>query len=271
MKLVKCFSISLLIVSIVLGLGCNAVKEESAQSSSHDMSEIDEFLIETGMPLDTVKALDEELKTYIYETIDTTEKQIFSGHSGGTIAFPDTDDGNISSNTTPHLSLTVTAFEDSNEIYQVYPTFEWKVPNKVAIDTFAFALPEGWEFIPSKYNLRLWHKTRPGDAWKMVDDLSRPSTIFGYGFAWKIPKNYYTNDEKRTIKYYIRNAYIKGHAYFCVESVSPTPDKRICVSYADDTSIRLDSSYSFIYEALSISLTSDSDDTVRFIYELLEF
>ena len=50
-----------------------------------------------------------------------------------------------------------------------------------------------------------------------------------------------------------------------------TPDKRICVSYADDTSIRLDSSYSFIYEALSISLTSDSDETVRFIYELLEF
>ena len=55
MKLVKYFSISLLIVSIVLGLGCNAVKEESAQSSSHDMSEIDEFLIETGMPLDTLK------------------------------------------------------------------------------------------------------------------------------------------------------------------------------------------------------------------------
>jgi len=276
-KLVKYLLISLLIISTTLGSGCKTVKEKkpdySTQPASHNMNEIDEFLLETGMPLDTVKALDEQLKTYIYETIDTTEKLTFSGHTEETITFPDTDDGDgdISPNTIPHLSLTVTAFKDSNGIYHIYPTFEWKVPNKVAIDTFAFVLPEGWYLVPSKYNLRMWYKTSPSDDWKLIEDLSRPSTATLYGYGWNIPKYYYDGYGWETTKYYARKAYVKGHAYFYAKPTTPTPDKRICVSYADDTSSRLNLSYSLTYEALSITLNPASDDSVRFSSKLLEF
>ncbi|MDN5277606.1 MAG: hypothetical protein PWR01_1571 [Clostridiales bacterium] len=273
-KLVKCLLVSLLIIS-TLGSGCKTVKEKkpdySIQPASHNMNEINEFLLETGMPLDMVKALDEQLKTYIYETIDTTEKLTFSGHTEETITFPNTDAGDISLNTIPQLSLTVTAFKDSNGIYHVYPTFEWKIPNKVANDTFAFVLPEGWYLVPSKYNLRMWARENSNDAWEMIEDMSRPSFASLYGYGWNIPKYYYDGYGWQTPKYYARKAYVKGHAYFYAKPITPTPDKRICVSYADDTSSRLNLSYSLTYEASSITLHPASDDSVRFNSKLLEF
>lgn len=275
-KLVKCLLISLLIIS-TLGSGCKTVKEKnpdySTQPASYNINEIDEFLLETGMPLDMVKALDEQLKTYIYETIDTTKNLIFSGYNEETITFPNTDDGDISPNAIPHseLSLTVTSFKDSSGVYHIYPTFEWKVPNKVANDTFAFVLPEGWYLVPSKYNLRMWYKVSPGDAWEMTEDLSRPSTATLYGYGWNIPKYYYDGYGWETTKYYARKAYVKGHAYFNAKPTTPTPDKRICVSYADDTSSRLNLSYSLTYKALFITLHPASDDSVRFSFKLLEF
>ncbi|HEY8362829.1 MAG TPA: hypothetical protein VIK77_08090 [Tissierellaceae bacterium] len=213
-RLVKSLLISLLIIST---LGLNSV-----YAASHDINEIDEFLLETGMPLDIVKALDEEFKIYIYETIDKTKKLTFSGYTEKTITFPNIDDGDIRLNYIPpsELSLTVTSIVDSSGVYHIYPTFEWKVRTRVANDTFAFALPEGWYLVPSKYNLRMWARENLNDDWKLIEDLSRPSTATFYGYGWQIPLKYIILDD---------DYYVRGNAYFYAKPTISTPDRRICI------------------------------------------
>lgn len=231
-----------------------------AYASNQNISEIDEFLLETGMPLDTVKALDEDLKAYIYETIDTTEEITFSGHTEKTITFPNTDGGDIGLNYIPRteLSLTVTGF-DSSGTYHIYPTFEWKKLGVAANDTFAFALPDGWELVPKKYNLRMWYKSKASDSWTMVEDLSRPSTANFYGYAWKLPKPKYS-----FINYY------RGNAYIYAEPTKSSPTRKLCISYCDDQTSSASASYTISFGPLSITFGGGGSN-VRDASEILGF
>lgn len=270
-KLARYLLVSLLIIFTTLSSACQIAKKEkpdyNRQSVSYNIDEINEFLLETGMPLDTLKALDEHLKIYIYETIDAKEKLTFNGHTVKVITAQDTDSGyvDVNSNTTPHLFLTVTAFKDGNGIYHIYPAFEWESKAKIANDTFAFALPDGWYLVPSKYNLRIWYKEDLNGNWEMIEDLSRPSIATLYGYGWQIP-----GYKGKTTKYYAKKAYVKGHAYFCVKSTTSTSDKKICISYTDDTTSAATAAYSLAFGPLSVKYTPVSGIS-RFTSSILKF
>lgn len=244
---------------VICSLNLNNVQA----ASKDNINEVDEFLLKTGMPLDTVKDLDKQLKRYIYETTDSTEKLTFSEHTEKLITLPNQNINNDGIDTCyipqEELALTVIGFRESDGMYKIYPSFEWKESTKIGNDTFAIALPEGWRLEPESYNLRVWGKLNPWDMWQVQEDFRRPSCANFYGYEWRIPSSW------------SGKGYARGNAYFYATPTTSKPDKRICISYADDITHSLKASYSLSYKALSISISRASDEQVRFGSEILGF
>lgn len=179
----------------VITLLCNfntslAIAGENHLSLSD--SEINSFFEETGMSNELIDSMDSELKRYIYETqLENTsgETLIFEGCDKQLVSFDTQPSNELTPMYIPpnELALSVYGFSTSDGNYHMYPTFEWLTFNKLKNDTFAVALPYGWELVTNTYRLDLWCRVNTQNNWSYTQTFSRPSASHFYGYAITFP------------------------------------------------------------------------------------
>lgn len=180
---------------------------------------INNFFKETGMPNELISTMGLECKRYIYENeIESISNEMptFEGHSREMIAF--------GTSLINELSLGVYVFSSSGN-YHIYPIFEWFTFNRLENDIFSFLLSKEWELVSATCKLNIWYKVHPENSWSFSHTMTSTSNISSDGYEIMFPR--YTD----------AGYYIKGIAYFCAKPVA-APDKRICISYADNITRR---------------------------------
>mgnify|MGYP001851826173 CR=1 FL=1 len=149
-----------------------------------DSPEADAYLLETGMPQETIDSLDDSLKQVIWETAPETPQEFVSVEtetSEDCIPFIVT-----SSLPSESFSVSTVVFRggtyEGDEVYAFYPIFQWQDDRHIAGDVFGFSLPEGWRVVPGEQDLSLYEKS--GENWAFCGALGSACSAgwTGYGF-----------------------------------------------------------------------------------------
>lgn len=244
-------TISLLLMIVPLGVSANSLD-----------SEINTFLLNSGVPEEVVNSLSLGQKEMIYDTIGNSSAE-FCGcdirsfelnnnvlESTGTVSISANDEiqpqsGLISNS---DLVLSVVGFKStdgSTTEYYVYPSFEWKKPVKVKNDSFAMSMYNGWEAIPGKRNLRLHLHNYEGESVQYVD--LNPTNANSSGYSYKVPSSIG----------FMQGMY-QGHAYYILNKTSSSATAAISLHYVHDNSSAMNLSYSLNVGAYgSISISGD--------------
>jgi hypothetical protein len=203
-------------------------------------AEIDSQLLELDVPLDVINELTYHGKLNIYNTID--EDAVFDGYTEEDVYLPE-EGIQLSSIPKSQLQLKVSAFKNSDGTYSFYPSFIWKTKARLRNDSFGFALHDSnWNTVAGNVGLNI-HMVNafPGITDYFYYDRATTSNYSGHVF--KIPKG----DGATNHLHY------EGHAHFKARSTKSTIDKRIILSYGDDTSSGGSASYSISIGAFSVS------------------
>ena len=165
----------------LLLLGLTACSPAPAVSPS---PEADAYLLETGMPQETIDSLDDSLKQVIWETAPETPQAFVSIETETSEdCIPFTDTASLPSES---FSVSTVVFRggtyEGDEVYSFYPVFQWQDDRHIDEDVFGFSLAEGWDAVPQERNLSLYEKSGEGWTFCGVLDSAATSSIAGYGF-----------------------------------------------------------------------------------------
>lgn len=203
-------------------------------------SEIDNLLLDLEVPSDVIDELTYYGKLNIYNSIDTNA--VFDGYTEEDVELPE-NDIQLLSIPKSQLQLKVSAFKNSDGTYSFYPSFIWKTKARLRNDSFGFALHDSnWTTVAGNVGLNI-HMVNaiPGINDYFYYDRATTSNFAGHVF--KIPKG----DGATNHLHY------EGHAHFKAKSKKSTIDKRIILSYSDDTTTGGSASYSISIGAFSVS------------------
>lgn len=198
------------ILSLVISMNTGLVLANSENTKNYSESNLNDILLNSGMPQNLLDTLDNDQKTFIIE--NSGENLEFVAYSTDELATnPVTGEIEKVSEikeVQPHyipsteLKLTMLNFNiESNGIplVEVYSNFEWlrnpKIsPDGIYKDHIGIAVPEGWEIQSNKYAgtaqvydyslANGWHWSSPKSSW--VGNNGNPSHFGGlYGAAWE--------------------------------------------------------------------------------------
>lgn len=206
-------------------------------------SEMDSFLLDLGMPSGTIENLTYFGKLEIFNTVD--EDAVFDGYTEEDVYLPEENDGDISLFSIPksQLQLKVSGFKNSDGTYSIYPSFIRKTKNRLRNDTFSFVLDNNnWTTVAGNVGLNIHMvNATPGITDKFYYD--RPSSSSYSGHRFQIPQNHGKTNHK----------HYEGHAHFKAKSKKSKVDKRIILSYGNDTTSSGNLSYSVSIGIFSVS------------------
>lgn len=246
-------TISLLLMVVPLEVSANSLD-----------SEINTFLLKSGVPAEVVNSLSLGQKEMIYDTIGNSSAE-FCGcdirsfelnnnvlESTGAVSISANNEiqpqsGSISNS---DLVLSVVGFKStdgSTTEYYVYPSFEWKKPVKVQNDSFAMSMYNGWEAIPGKRNLRLHLHNYEGQTVQYVD--LNPNDANSSGYSYKVPSGVG----------FMQGMY-QGHAYYILNKTSSSATPAISLRYVHDNSSSMNTTYNINlgpYGSISVSGSVD--------------
>lgn len=248
-----------LIVVVLVGFLFSISTELGVSASDQvpSTSELNSMLENLGVPSDVIDSLTFDAKLEIFLTVDPDA--VFDGYTEEDVYLPDNESGEISMFTIPtsQLKLTVSGFKNSDGTYTIYPSFYWKVSTRVRNDSFGFALDSNrWTTVAGNVNMRLVMKNafpsaNPGLR-DEVEYFDRASTSNFSGHVFKIPKNM---GKTKHLSY-------EGHANFRAKPKGSGVDRKIILSYGDDTFDLLSgffgASYSASIGVFSVSFPSGS-------------
>lgn len=240
--------ISLFLVITILVLSCSLSITATATQS---LSEVDSFLLKTGMSMEVIQSLDDDLKQTIY---DTSEKNCDKEFVSIETKFLNQKNDSeimplyISPN---DFKVTLVAFKENNyngyTQYSIYPSFEWKTDVHIKDDAFGFSLPSGWEVVPGKKKLNLHYYNIYQERWLNIGAITSPyaASFTGYGF------NGFGNFMQSPQLF-------KGTAYMYAYKKNPSVSNQIKIGYAHENSaggVHLPGSISVSIGPLNVSFS----------------
>ncbi len=192
-----------------------------------DDIDMDAFLLAKGVPEEVLAVMHEAQKERVIETLE--DGMVFASYEKTEHYLEALEDGvmpayaNIPSS---DLTLSVVTFvmtANGTEIYAIYPSFVWNKSTKVANDTFAMRLYDGWEVVPdAPTNLEVW-KGQGGNG-NVEHSSVAPSDATYNGYAFTVPNSVGGG-----------SYYYEGHAYLKAIKKNPSATEMITLNYADDT------------------------------------
>lgn len=179
----RVLSVWICIFLLLAMVSCTSSPPANTQVSQ----EVEDFLLSTGMPRETVERLDGDLKQKIYETSAGTEQKFIA------VKDQDTPDSEIlgGKNAIPkeELSVSLVVFSDGTQgpetVYTFYPMFEWKTPASIGNDGFAFSLmtqEQAWNIVSGER--AVWVYQNQDGQWKGCGTIDSPceADLCGFGF-----------------------------------------------------------------------------------------
>lgn len=252
------------IFSLIIATALFLTTVSLSTSANGLYSEIDTFLLNSGVPEEVVNSMPLGQKEMIYDDIGSCDAE-FCGYDlcgfslngdtpelTGTASVSANGEAQPLSGLIPNsdLELSVVGFkstfvsgEESHIEYSVFPSFVWKRPVKIVNDSFAMSMYSGWEAIPGKRNLRIHLYNYEGQSVQHVD--LNPSSSNSSGYSYKIPSGVG----------FMQGMY-QGHAVYHLLKKSSSATPAISLYYAHDTSSSSNSSYSInlgSYGSISMS------------------
>lgn len=173
-------------ISILLLLA-TASCTSSPPANTETSQAVEDFLLGTGMPKETVERLDGDLKQKIYETSMGTERKFITAQDqdtpgsevlGGNNAIPQEE-----------LSVSLVVFSDGTQgpetVYTFYPMFAWETPASIGNDGFAFSVmtqEEAWNIVSGERTV--WLYQNQDGQWKDCGSIDSPceADLCGFGF-----------------------------------------------------------------------------------------
>lgn len=203
---------------------------------------VDEFLAETGMPLEEICNLDSDIKDFIIQDLqksaDLNELEYVE-----TVEVPMPMPMN--NEVLTGISFTVSSWKSGNTIY-IYPTYEYTTPKKQkAKDGFAFQLGDAMR--PYEFGGQTWTKLNASDSYSVYKNMVANNQ--------QLNGAEYTGSQLGNSPFDI---YVKGCAY-CHATVGSGSDKRICMSYMNNPNGK---SYSVSYSAGGFGVSFSSEGTI---------
>ena len=217
--------------------------------ASSTSNPVDEFLLSTGMPEEILSSISEQQKNIIFSTLH--EGAVYKSFETLTFPSDNTENNNgimpIDGTLDTELTLSVMAFEDSNNLYAIYPSFIWNESVKVKNDVFGMCLYPGWEVVPQENNLKIWNRNTSGDLVNSADIIASDSCSSGY--AYIVPYDVGVN-----------TLYYEGYAYLYARKTRSSATHAISLKYADDMSSDGSVSFSINLGVASVGISSNSNN-----------
>lgn len=220
---------------VVLAFVCTALAFP-VQADSNPLS-TDEYLKTRGFPDSVLAEMDEDFKDYIAGTMDKDPSYAFANYETKDVGFsePTTRISDV------EMKFGVVTIK-SGSTYQIYPNFIWNTVTRLKNDTFSFILPSGWKLVSGKRQLTIHYLDYSPKEWKTTIIDSPSKVLDGRGYAYTMGSSLLN-----------RRTNYKGYAYFYATKSSASASNDIVLSYADDTSVLANFSYSIGIEGFSVT------------------